>query len=164
MLPYQVQAIQSMIAVVKVTADELRQITLRRTEQRLRGIADRLEELVHDNLSPPAHPIALIAAERQRQLEAEGWTHEHDDAHRRAELAIAAARYSVEGTDATVYCPDPLTSSWIKASPDRIRNLVKAGALIVAEIERLHRAAAEDERLHLEYAEEQASEYRERRP
>ena len=47
--------------------------------------------------------IELITAERQRQIEVEGWT------------------------------------------PDLIRNLIKAGALIAAEIDRLQRAAQTDE-------------------
>lgn len=34
--------------------------------------------------------IAEIAAERKRQIEAEGWTPEHDDAHDKGELARAA--------------------------------------------------------------------------
>jgi hypothetical protein len=44
----------------------------------------------------------LIAAERQRQIEVEGWTPEHDAAHDGGELAIAAACYAVEGTYADV--------------------------------------------------------------
>lgn len=35
----------------------------------------------------------LIATERQRQIEAEGWTPEHDDEHINGELADAAAIY-----------------------------------------------------------------------
>lgn len=35
--------------------------------------------------------IDLIAAERQRQIEEEGWTPDHDDQHTNGELALAAA-------------------------------------------------------------------------
>jgi len=35
--------------------------------------------------------VALIAAERRRQIEAEGWTPEHDDEHTRGQIALAAA-------------------------------------------------------------------------
>lgn len=35
--------------------------------------------------------IDEIAAERRRQIEAEGWTPEHDDQHDEAEMARAAA-------------------------------------------------------------------------
>jgi hypothetical protein len=86
--------------------------------------------------------IELIAAERQRQIEVEGWSPEHDDQHRRGELARAAACYAVgsnelrDGHNGVM----PWESRWWKPSPDnRVRDLVKAGALIVAEIERLQR-------------------------
>ena len=39
--------------------------------------------------------IEAIAAERQRQIEAEGWTPGHDDTHDRGELARAAACYAL---------------------------------------------------------------------
>ena len=38
--------------------------------------------------------IRLIAAERQRQVDVEGWTPAHDDEHDEGELAIAAACYA----------------------------------------------------------------------
>lgn len=86
--------------------------------------------------------IEAIAAERQRQIEAEGWTPEHDDEHDEGDLAKAAACYAageeVRST-ATGYALWPWDSDWWKSS-DRRRDLVKAGALIVAEIERLDRA------------------------
>jgi len=82
----------------------------------------------------------MIAAERQRQIEEEGWSRDHDDEHRSGELAVAAARYAVEATDAVVHHPDDAALDWIKPETP-IRNLVKAGALILAEIERLQRAS-----------------------
>ena len=39
--------------------------------------------------------IEEIAAERQRQMDAEGWTLEHDDAHSKGELAQAAGVYAL---------------------------------------------------------------------
>jgi hypothetical protein len=79
----------------------------------------------------------LIAAERQRQIQVEGWTPEHDDKHRPGELAAAAVSY-IFPADSAWYWPwdEPF-----KLSDDPIRNLVKAGALIAAEIDRLTRAA-----------------------
>jgi hypothetical protein len=77
-----------------------------------------------------------IAAERVRQIEAEGWTPEHDDAHDVGELADAAACYARGEQMSSVW---PWSDEWWKPS-DRRRNLIKAGALIVAEIERLDRA------------------------
>lgn len=86
-----------------------------------------------------------IAAERQRQIETEGWTPEHDDTHTKCEMACAAACY-VLWTEAYPNPgeppPDwPWDANWWKPTHYR-RDLVKAGALIVAEIERLDRAAA----------------------
>jgi hypothetical protein len=86
----------------------------------------------------------LIGAERLRQVEAEGWSAEHDSGHQEAELAGAAASYiafylSQQG------CPSHFvdwpweTKDW-KPSEDPVRNLVKAGALIAAEIDRLRRS------------------------
>ncbi len=40
--------------------------------------------------------IELITEERQRQVEAEGWTPGHDDAHRKGQMAGAAAVYALE--------------------------------------------------------------------
>lgn len=90
-----------------------------------------------------------IRAERQRQVDEEGWTAEHDDQHNRGEIALAAAAYA-EHTVASdrfrkQYSSPPVywpwSDKWWKPT-DRRRDLVKAGALIVAEIERLDRAAA----------------------
>jgi hypothetical protein len=80
--------------------------------------------------------ITEIAAERSRQVEVEGWTLEHDDAHDSGELADAAACYALGRKMPSIW---PWAEEWWKPS-DRRRNLIKAGALIVAEIERLDRA------------------------
>jgi hypothetical protein len=91
--------------------------------------------------------INEIAAERQRQIEAEGWTPEHDDEHDGEELAKAAGCYALGTTriynhrgDRVGYSFWPWDIKWWKPT-DRRRDLVKAGALIVAEIERLDRAS-----------------------
>lgn len=83
-----------------------------------------------------------VAAERQRQITEEGWATQHDDKHRHGELANAAGCYAI----GTLDCYQrfwPWYSEWWKPT-DRRRNLVKAGALILAEIERLDRAAAKE--------------------
>ncbi len=104
--------------------------------------------------------IQLIAAERQRQCSEEGWSTEHDDLHSRGELAKAAEAYlnameAVPHEDHNGFCtgvelkprtkwapnPWPWDHAWWKPSDDPIRNLVKAGALIAAEIDRLIRTA-----------------------
>lgn len=83
--------------------------------------------------------IEIIAAERQRQIEQEGWSAEHDDAHKRGELAWAATCYASPALGGrTVNWP--WDRNWWKPTPDdRIRELAKAGALIAAEIDRLNR-------------------------
>jgi hypothetical protein len=84
----------------------------------------------------------LIAAERLRQTAWEGFDAEHDDTHARGELTTAAACYLWSFTDkAPPSVPGarwPWAQRWWKPA-DRIRNLVKAGALIAAEIDRLQR-------------------------
>lgn len=84
--------------------------------------------------------IELIAEERQRQIEKEGWTSEHDAKHKNGELAHAAATYAMTDLYGD-YVPNtwPFEKSWYKPTPNnRIRELQKAGALIAAEIDRLN--------------------------
>lgn len=96
-----------------------------------------------------SHGVVAIASERRRQLEAEGFDVEHDDAHTNGEMVAAASCYLASwlypGTDDIDFTAHPphnwpwLPEDW-KPSRDAIRNLVKAGALIAAEIDRLRRA------------------------
>lgn len=101
-----------------------------------------------------------VLAERQRQTRVEGWTAEHDAGHGDGSLATAAAIYAdpslvrfESGKFGTcIIDPWPWRNrhdagrgfyderAWWKPS-DRRRDLVKAGALILAEIERLDRAS-----------------------
>lgn len=93
-----------------------------------------------------------VLDERQRQIEAEGWTPEHDDAHappphipgRIGELALAASSYLHAKTDR---CLMPIQWPWgcdAWKPKDYRRNLVRAAALVLAEIERLDRAGKAD--------------------
>lgn len=85
----------------------------------------------------------LIAAERQRQVEQEGWTPGHDDEHGDGSIAEAALSYLLlyaKGRDAIATMQWPWDEGSWKPSDDSVRNLVKAGALIAAEIDRLQRA------------------------
>lgn len=96
--------------------------------------------------------VDLIAAERQRQIDAEGWTPEHDDEHGCGELAAAAACYATEAwmplTESHRNPPPgwPWEPEWWKPTGDAIGDLVKAGALIAAEIDRLKRATPDEGR------------------
>jgi hypothetical protein len=87
-----------------------------------------------------------VLAERQRQINTEGWTPEHDDEHRDYAMSCAAGCYAMY----TLAYPEgdpppqwPWDKAWWKPKDHR-RNLVKAGALILAEIERIDRLAQRD--------------------
>lgn len=88
-----------------------------------------------------------VQAERRRQITAEGWTPEHDDEHSHGQMARAAACYALAGSSAPndgtaallVSLAWPWDEQWWKPSTAR-RDLVKACALALAEIERLDRA------------------------
>lgn len=93
----------------------------------------------------------LVQAERLRQVEEEGFEGEHDDQHYDGELAQAAHCYQELGCDSYGTCgpeedqsnaemPDswPWDEEWWKPKT-RLRNLVRAGALYQAEIDRLLR-------------------------
>ena len=124
--------------------------------------------------------VELIAAERQRQIEVEGWTVEHDAEHKEGEISMAAGSYLAHSlsryreerhhtnqsplADFKVYDfgesnafvngpigdrgdrrlrPSgwrnswPWDFKWWKPSDDPVKDLIKAGALIAAEIDRL---------------------------
>jgi hypothetical protein len=89
----------------------------------------------------------LIARERSRQVTTERWSAPHDDRHRRSQLSRAAACYLIAArrkskiTAASAKAFGwPWGARFWKPADDPIRNLVKAGALIAAEIDRLQRA------------------------
>ena len=103
-------------------------------------------------------PIDMFDSERNRQVSQEGWSREHDDLHDKGELARMAACYSVFAALSdkhreidTKHAPYsslyavirrmwPTNWDWRWWKPkSRIRDLVRAGALLVAEIERLQR-------------------------
>lgn len=89
---------------------------------------------------------SLIAAERLRQISEEGWTPEHDDAHDDGSLLLAGIVYLHHGTDlATANREDgvprgwPWDTVWWKPR-SRAKNLIRAGALCIAEQDRCVRA------------------------
>lgn len=98
-----------------------------------------------------------VLAERRRQVEVEGYTLTHDDEHTCGELGLAAALYALPyaasaggkkllsqddfiGLKMALEIGCEFTTA--KPEPDARRRLVKAGALILAEIERIDRAKA----------------------
>lgn len=78
-----------------------------------------------------------VAAERKRQQSTKGYSVEQDDTYIGGELAAAAISY-IEPMEAESYWPADWHDDSFKPSDYR-RNLVKAGALILAEIERIDR-------------------------
>lgn len=124
------------------------------------GLAGELEALAgrHDPLLAdlPIDGAGLIIAERARQIAVEGWSEEHDDAHNDGELAAAGAAYALnaadqihpysqgDGGNEQPFCW-PWDGQWWKPK-DPLRDLVRAGALIAAEIDRLLRVEAKHDR------------------
>lgn len=122
-------------------------------------------------LTPPSPPEVRgdemsaaatdVLAERARHISVEGWTPEHDDTHDKGEMVLAGATYAAWAAAKSALWrmatyTDPVASAgmatvvdllwpwdrrWWKPK-DRRRDLVRAGALIIAEIERLDRADA----------------------
>ncbi|MGS3470702.1 ead/Ea22-like family protein [Klebsiella quasipneumoniae] len=105
------------------------------------ALRQRIAELESRTVNAAA---AAVLAERKRQVAAEGWTPGHDDEYEHGELADAAGCYALSSE--LFDCagepprPWPWPDEWWKPT-NRRRDLVKAGALILAEIERLDRAA-----------------------
>jgi hypothetical protein len=102
-------------------------------------------------MKPHDYVILEIARERERQIDVEGWSYGHDDTHTGGELLRAAICYAQHpithpmarrqlgpGKPCDAW---PWDASWWKPKDDR-HDLIRAAALIVAEIERLDRAAA----------------------
>ena len=82
-----------------------------------------------------------VLAERERQIKAEGYDTKHDDEHNHRELSAAAACYAdaFGPDDQCPACWPWGTEAW---NPKDYRsNMVRAAALLLAEIERLDRAA-----------------------
>lgn len=92
-------------------------------------------------------PMQEIYSERKRQIDVEGWTHEHDDAHDNGEMLKAAVIYyqNAARKDMPLQMRDdgapmgwPWEAHWWKPK-DPHRDLVRAGALCLAERERIRR-------------------------
>ena len=151
---------EALRAYMDVTTDAMKALLGRSNEELF--IADRLHK-AHDKARAAPTPaeevekgpnaLADVAAERRRQVEVEGWTPEHDDEHEDGDLAKAASCYAwFAGLwDQARQNPSPgapvrwpWDEAWWKPK-DRRCDLVRAAALIVAEIERLDRATPAEE-------------------
>lgn len=97
-----------------------------------------------------AAALAAVMLERRRQVDVKGWTPEHDDGHVNDEIAALACFYAMPpgarewpatetGYGHTLGAAI-VPQGWEAKEGDRWRELVKAGALILAEAARLDRA------------------------
>lgn len=114
-----------------------------------------LAEVRAQGVKSLSNAVQSVISERQRQQSVEGWTPKHDDKHDNNELAFAASCYAFHSAaaswdfedDGTPYDIHPAPKNWPWASEwwkptNPRRDLVKAGALILAEIERIDRQEA----------------------
>ena len=120
---------------------------------------DRLAVMQGKALLPGAQ---IVKEERERQITL--WGTQKDDGYTNGDLRAAANCYakSPEGRSflqpvvgdggKAVQLPEgwPWSAEWWKPSKDRIRDLAKAGALYLAESERLRRAGNESESAEVE--------------
>jgi hypothetical protein len=95
---------------------------------------------------PEENPLHLnraardVIAERHRQMSTEGYSLYRDDLYVKGEMAEAASTYaSLAGKPGSMSTAWPWGQHTFKPSTDRRRDLVKAAALLLAEIERLDR-------------------------
>lgn len=96
--------------------------------------------------------LDLILKARNKQIE-KGYTAEHDDEHDLGELGLAAALFALpydykQGNEPLLKQDDFINlhilletglDFYVDPEPDRIKRLAKAGALILAELDRLLR-------------------------
>ena len=109
-------------------------------------LKSEVKRIVGQNMTRAA---SEILAERKRQIESKGYKPEYDDNLNEMELSRAAAAYAVSESCALednwyiVGKLWPFQPSEYKQKSRR-QNLVRAGALIIAEIERLDRLATKE--------------------
>lgn len=106
-------------------------------KRKLYAAENQIAELEARTFNPA---ILDVIAERQRQKAVEGWTSEHDDKYGKSQLLWASSCYVLNTIQPFNRIPMdwPWAPEWWKPTGPR-RDLVKAGALILAEIERIDR-------------------------
>lgn len=128
--------------------EALYQRGVRPTEPIQRVVQEMAEEIGYlrqqlaDLRSQSPGGAGLIAQERTRQIEEEGFTPDRDAGYVDRQLAFAALGYLEAATHGPSFSPPP-TWPWSPAwwrPGNQLGSLVKAGALIAAEIDRLQRA------------------------
>ena len=109
-------------------------------KRKLYAAENQIAELEARTFNPA---ILDVIAERQRQKAVEGWTSEHDDKYGKSQLLWASSCYVLNTIQPFNRIPMdwPWAPEWWKPTNPR-RDMVKAGALILAEIERIDRQEA----------------------
>ncbi|AFM76129.1 hypothetical protein F859_gp33 [Enterobacteria phage mEp390] len=102
-----------------------------------------LAEVRASGVKSLSNAVQSVISERQRQQSVEGWTPEHDDQYGESQLLWASSCYVLNTIHSFNRIPLdwPWAPEWWKPTNPR-RDLVKAGALILAEIERIDRQEA----------------------
>ncbi|MBD9443054.1 hypothetical protein [Pseudomonas sp. PDM04] len=137
-------ALQERLTTADQRIDDL-ETQLASTEQSRRAWFDSsqaADKRIDGLTGASSRAAADIVAERQRQITAEGYKPDRDDCYSFGELALAAAGYAASAGGARsigrqLFRWDDV--HWKPSTPRR--DLVKSGALILAEIERIDRAA-----------------------
>ena len=123
--------------------------------------APRDDFIAHERIFPPGCQFphrawqAACALLRERLRQGAAWSNLHDDRHVDGELALAAATYALPPNDRGAYVYQAGLEDSVQLGAlvwpfedeawkpgDRVRELEKAGAFVIAEIERLQRAEA----------------------
>lgn len=122
--------------------------------ERLQGLLDAAKSLgtaacdqVIATCNEQTPALRDVAAERLRQVSVEGYKPERDDCYTSGEMAQAAGAYAIystferDGSSLSMAAANLFPWDMVHwKAVDHRRNLVKAGAMILAEIERLDRA------------------------
>lgn len=112
-------------------------ITVEENERLVAELEERTAEIEAEEL--PMTGAQMIAAERDRQIGKHGYTAEHDAGHGKDELrrASIACLYASVGEREGTMVFWPFTNGMPDLNDSEVRNLVKAGALIAAQIDQL---------------------------
>jgi hypothetical protein len=123
--------------ILTEAADRLR--SWGRAEARAAELAKALDQMAGHATADPASGVILeIAAERRRQVEALGYTAERDNGYAKQELARAGAALAVADWIGPTGWLWPW-SQWVFKPRTHRENVIRAAALLVAEVERLDR-------------------------
>lgn len=118
------------------------------TDQALQDAQDQAMTLKDVMEFAPSQALLDVIGERQRQQTVEGWTTAHDDEHDAGKLAGAGSAYALEASNRLSGghgISSPIAYGWPYEwyewwkPKDPRSNLVRAAALLLAEIERIDR-------------------------